>query len=185
MRWTDRVRLCIQRRFRCRTQFALVFPGSVVLAGPLVPREEDAWSTFAIVNTGNVPFDPSTLQVSAQIGKNDLPGPAILGADYEGPSFTLNPGEVAGDTLGLSLAQVQAEIPQAKSFNNTFFGLTVRFTNNSLLGGVSFVNTTSDLNFTVTLANVSASFTTVFITGPNNLDEITPNFVYSTVSHLC
>jgi hypothetical protein len=151
-----------------RLGFALIFPAKIVTNYALGPGEVQLWTSFAIANTGSFPFDPSTVKISSQIGNNNLPGPARLVFSSESGSFILNPGELSGDTFGLSLAAVQSEIPQVTSVLPLDIRVIAYFFN---AGAASFVNTSSNLNFTLTLTYAvhtfpaTARFTTAYVTG--------------------
>jgi hypothetical protein len=112
-----------------RLGFALIFPAKIVTKYALGPGEEQVWASFAIANTGSFPFDPSAVEISSQIGNNNLPGPARLVFVSESGSFTLNPGELSGDTFGLSLAAIQSKIPQVTSELSVYIRLTAYFIN--------------------------------------------------------
>jgi hypothetical protein len=167
------------------TQFALIFPAEMDDPNAPGPGTGNSWDTFGIANTGTVGLDLSTINFTCQLGNNNLPGPADFHCGYLGQSFVVNPGEFTGDSLGFSLAAIQSMIPQVTSINNSkIFDLNAIFLNDTGTGGPNFVNTTSDLNFALTVSGVSASFTTVYKTGsgenPSPPFITIPGYVYST-----
>ena len=166
-------------------QFALIFPDRMDDNSVLPPNGGDAYEGGGIANVGTVPFNPLLLQVSAEIGNNNLPGPGpatvTVGLRITGPTVLLNPGEVTGSSFGLSLAAIQSAIPEVTaqtSYNYFGFHTDLRFHN-----AVAGVNTSVDINYTATLGRATANFTTVYTNGqdpgPYQAPTVTPGFTYS------
>ena len=101
----------------------------------------------------------------------------------------MNPGEVEGPSLGLTLADIQAAIPEAKSMlpytpsrwplgggdpDNRGYVMQSAF-----FADMTVPNTACSLNYKVTLGGASVNFTTEIIIKDGG-GETTPGFVYST-----
>ncbi|WP_028168750.1 hypothetical protein [Bradyrhizobium elkanii] len=165
-------------------QFALIFPARMDHNSVLPPNGGDAYVCGAIANVGTVPFNPLLLQVSAEIGNNNLPGPGPatvwVSLKILGPTVLLNPGEVTGSSFGLSLAAIQSAIPEVTAQTSyNYFGLftVLRFHN-----GVAGVNTSVEIKYTARLGRAIAEFTTVYTNGqdPGPYQyTFTPGFTYS------
>jgi hypothetical protein len=163
-------------------RFAIIYPGTVFL-GPDVYGF--GWVGLGIANVGTVAFDPTTVQFSIVLGNNNWPSVFDVMVDYDALAdpvpYVLNPGEVSGGmSWGLSLADIQSVIPEVTAINPTPFSWRTRVFSYSGFNWADVVNTSADLNYTVTLGGASANFTTELVLAVTGFSTLKyPGFVYS------